>query len=118
MSIKVLEASAGSGKTYQLSMFYVKLALENPNNFKKILAITFTNAAVNEMKLRILDRLYSIANNNPNSLKEFKTFATGGKINGIFINQLSDDQISVAAKNVLYNILHNYQDFSVSTIDS
>lgn len=35
MSIKVLEASAGSGKTYQLSMFYVKLALENPNNFKK-----------------------------------------------------------------------------------
>ena len=68
MSIKVLEASAGSGKTYQLSMFYVKLALENPNNFKKILAITFTNAAVNEMKLRILDRLYSIANNNPNSL--------------------------------------------------
>jgi ATP-dependent exoDNAse (exonuclease V) beta subunit len=51
MSIKVLEASAGSGKTYQLSMFYVKLALENPNNFKKILAITFTNAAVNEMKV-------------------------------------------------------------------
>ena len=68
MSIKVLEASAGSGKTYQLSMFYVKLALENPNNFKKILAITFTNAAVNEMKLRILDRLYSIANNNPSHL--------------------------------------------------
>jgi len=118
MSIKVLEASAGSGKTYQLSMFYVKLALENPNNFKKILAITFTNAAVNEMKLRILDRLYSIANNNPNSLEEFKAFAIGGKINGIPINQLSNYQISGAAKNVLYNILHNYQDFSVSTIDS
>ena len=118
MSIKVLEASAGSGKTYQLSMFYVKLALENPNNFKKILAITFTNAAVNEMKLRILDRLYSIANNNPNSLEEFKDFAKGGKINGIPINQLSNYQISGAAKNVLYNILHNYQDFSVSTIDS
>ncbi len=118
MSIKVLEASAGSGKTYQLSMFYVKLALENPNNFKKILAITFTNAAVNEMKLRILDRLYSIANNNPNSLEEFKAFAKGGQINGKNITQLSDDDISGAAKNVLYNILHNYQDFSVSTIDS
>ncbi|MGB4749880.1 MAG: UvrD-helicase domain-containing protein [Bacteroidales bacterium] len=118
MSIKVLEASAGSGKTYQLSMFYVKLALENPNNFKKILAITFTNAAVNEMKLRILDKLYSIANKDQKSLNEFRAFAIGGKINGIPINQLSNDQISDAAKNVLYNILHNYQDFSVSTIDS
>ena len=118
MSIKVLEASAGSGKTYQLSMFYVKLALENPDKFKKILAITFTNAAVNEMKLRILDRLYSLANNDPKSLNEFKTFATDGKINGNHINQLSDAAIADAAKNVLYNILHNYQDFSVSTIDS
>ncbi|MDN5356248.1 MAG: hypothetical protein PWQ43_1190, partial [Rikenellaceae bacterium] len=34
MSIKVLEASAGSGKTYQLSMFYVKLALQSPEKFK------------------------------------------------------------------------------------
>jgi len=51
-------------------------------------------------------------------LKNFKAFAKGGQINGKNITQLSDDDISGAAKNVLYNILHNYQDFSVSTIDS
>jgi ATP-dependent helicase/nuclease subunit A len=118
MSIKILEASAGSGKTYQLSMFFVKLALESPEKFKRILAITFTNAAVNEMKVRILDRLYSLSIKNKKSLDEFKAFAPDGKINGAPINQSTDEDISTAAKNVLFNILHNYQDFSVSTIDS
>ena len=118
MSIKVLEASAGSGKTYQLSMFYVKLALESPEKFKKIVAITFTNAAVNEMKTRILDRLYNLSVKKPGSLEEFIAFANDSKINGKPISQLNDDEISTAAKNVLFNILHNYQDFNVSTIDS
>lgn len=118
MSIKILEASAGSGKTYQLSMFFVKLALESPEKFKRILAITFTNAAVNEMKVRILDRLYSLSIKNKKSLDEFRAFAPDGKINGSPINQSTDEDISTAAKNVLFNILHNYQDFSVSTIDS
>ena len=117
MSIKVLEASAGSGKTYQLSMFYVKLALQSPEKFKRIVAITFTNAAVNEMKTRILDRLYNLSIKKPGSLEEFIAFANNSKINGKPISQLNDDEISTAAKNVLLNILHNYQDFNVSTID-
>lgn len=118
MSIKILEASAGSGKTFQLSMFYVKLALESPDNFKRIVAITFTNAAVNEMKTRILDRLYNLSIKKPGSLKEFIAFANDSKINGKPISQSTDDDISTAAKKVLFNILHNYQDFNVSTIDS
>ena len=118
MSIKVLEASAGSGKTFQLSMFYVKLALESPENFKRIVAITFTNAAVNEMKTRILDRLYNLSVKKPGSLEEFIAFANDSNINGKPISQLTEDDISSAAKNVLFNILHNYQDFNVSTIDS
>ena len=118
MSIKILEASAGSGKTYQLSMFYVKLALQSPEKFKRIVAITFTNAAVNEMKTRILDRLYNLSIKKPGSLEEFIAFANNSKINGKPISQLNDDEISTAAKNVLLNILHNYQDFNVSTIDS
>lgn len=51
-------------------------------------------------------------------MEEFIAFANNSKINGKPISQLNDDEISTAAKNVLLNILHNYQDFNVSTIDS
>ena len=53
----IYNASAGSGKTFTLVKEYLKLLLASGNNqnFRKILAITFTNKAVNEMKGRILD---------------------------------------------------------------
>ena len=50
----IYKSSAGSGKTYTLAKNYIKLALKSPFNFKKILAVTFTNKAANEMKERIL----------------------------------------------------------------
>jgi ATP-dependent helicase/nuclease subunit A len=51
----IYRSSAGSGKTYQLAMEFVALAVKNPNLFNKILAVTFTNKATREMKERILD---------------------------------------------------------------
>lgn len=48
-----LEASAGSGKTFMLSVRYVALVLQG-NDISKILALTFTNKAANEMKERII----------------------------------------------------------------
>ena len=50
---KIYNASAGSGKTHTLTKAYLKIALSATGRFKKILAITFTNKAVNEMKHRI-----------------------------------------------------------------
>ncbi|WP_180380030.1 RecB-like helicase [Campylobacter sp. P0109] len=49
-----LEASAGSGKTFALSVRYIALLLKG-NHPSKILALTFTNKAANEMKHRITD---------------------------------------------------------------
>ena len=49
-----LEASAGSGKTFALSVRYIALLLQG-NHPRKILALTFTNKAANEMKHRITD---------------------------------------------------------------
>ena len=52
----VVTASAGSGKTFRLVFEYLRFALVDPaENYKKILAITFTNKATKEMKSRILD---------------------------------------------------------------
>ena len=59
--LKVLSASAGSGKTFRLAVEYIKLLIENPVNYKYILAVTFTNKATSEMKDRILTQLYGIA---------------------------------------------------------
>lgn len=52
--LTVYKASAGSGKTFTLAVEYIKLLINNPNCFKNILAVTFTNKATEEMKERIL----------------------------------------------------------------
>ncbi|WP_375325804.1 UvrD-helicase domain-containing protein [Flagellimonas sp. GZD32] len=110
---KIYSASAGSGKTYALAKTYIKLLLFNdsPNKFRQILAITFTNKAVDEMKTRVLENLYDFAQE-----KEQR------KHNGLFLQlceelQISEEQLQKRAKVVLKRILHNYSFFEISTID-
>ena len=89
----VYSASAGSGKTYRLTMEYLKLALGEGRQvketdtfsgtyFRNILAITFTNAAANDMKERILREVSGIAQKDPKSdrfLAELTAELTGKK---------------------------------------
>ena len=58
--LTVYKASAGSGKTFTLATEYIKLLIRNPLNYRQILAVTFTNKATEEMKMRILSQLYGI----------------------------------------------------------
>ncbi len=105
--LTIYKASAGSGKTFQLVVEYLKLLLKNSYNYKHILAVTFTNKATNEMKTRILEQLYLLASNREsNYIKELQTETISEKI------------IRVNARIVLKNILHDYNRFSISTIDS
>ena len=65
-NFKVYRSSAGSGKTYALSLNYIVLALKGSGNsyinyYKRILAITFTNKAAAEMKERILRYLFTLS---------------------------------------------------------
>ena len=59
MSYTIYNASAGSGKTYSLVKAYLQIVLSTPNveQFRQLLAITFTNKAVFEMKNRIIELL-------------------------------------------------------------
>jgi ATP-dependent helicase/nuclease subunit A len=108
--IEILKASAGSGKTWNLAKTYIELLLENddPFAYRHILAVTFTNKATDEMKGRILKELHTLASDTENSsyLKEFvpSRFPTKAAL---------QDKSSA----VLYNILHDYSAFAVSTID-
>ena len=59
-SLLIYKASAGSGKTFTLATEYISLVVINPQNYRKILAVTFTNKATEEMKMRIISQLYGI----------------------------------------------------------
>ncbi len=110
---KIYNASAGSGKTFTLTKEYLKIILASSSNrsFRQILAITFTNKAVNEMKQRILGSLFDFGETN--SLKEASP---------MFLTiseelQMSAEDLQQKAKKTLKEILHNYAFFDVSTID-
>jgi ATP-dependent exoDNAse (exonuclease V) beta subunit len=101
-----LSASAGSGKTFTLTQLYLRRALLYPDAFKGILAITFTNKAANELKDRIIEKLRKLAlSENLKAEDEALGFTDVQKLRE-------------SAQASLNQILHNYDDFQVSTIDS
>jgi len=115
MNFAVYKSSAGSGKTHTLVKEYIRLVIENPEKYRNILAITFTNKAANEMKSRILSYLKTLSqfpvqkesNLIADLLKDISD-STG----------LDEQSISKHAGSALSLILHNYSNFAVSTIDS
>jgi ATP-dependent exoDNAse (exonuclease V) beta subunit len=107
-TLTIYSASAGSGKTFKLAGIYLAHLFRSKYNYRKILAVTFTNKATAEMKSRILDQLYSIASGGksdylPGLVKE------SGK---------SEDILRKEAKEILFTILHDFSRFSVCTIDA
>ena len=106
---KIIDASAGSGKTFSLaSSVILKILTGDEDSYKKILALTFTNNSANEMKKRILEELKQISTEPSKSL----VFQTSGLRELFSINS-----IKRKAKRILNKILHNFSFFQVSTID-
>lgn len=112
----VYTASAGSGKTFRLTLEYLKIALQNPSyKFKRILAITFTVKATNEMKARIVDACKTIAEMDitPLSVRNKAIFEQ-------LVEETNFDEreLQERASSLYKQLLHNYGDFAISTIDS
>ncbi len=108
--LQIYKASAGSGKTHLLTQSFLKLAFESPDSFSKILAVTFTNKAAEEMKTRIIEEINNIIDNreeSPHFTYIKKCFSEKSE------NQIVNDAILIRD-----NILHSYSRFNVSTIDS
>ena len=114
-TFQVYKSSAGSGKTFSLTVEYLKLALVNPSDFGRIMAITFTIKASQEMKSRILEATSAIALSREQPL-EGRNLAIYDKL----LKQLDFDanELVKKATELQKEILHNYADFAISTIDS
>lgn len=120
----VQKASAGSGKTYQLALNYIRMALGEAdshtgryklyyphahNRHREILAVTFTNKATEEMKSRIIKELGSLADVNARSNYRQTLLSDFG---------VDAQTLAKAAGAALYDILFDYGNFHVSTIDA
>jgi ATP-dependent helicase/nuclease subunit A len=108
--LNIYKASAGSGKTFALTLAYLKLLYTLPGIYRHILAVTFTNKAAGEMKQRILGSLHCLSRPDERGceeeLKQLKE-ATGQ----------DEAQIRGRAGVLLNEILNDYSGFSVGTID-
>ncbi|MFC2111838.1 UvrD-helicase domain-containing protein, partial [Bacteroidota bacterium] len=101
------KASAGSGKTYTLARDFISLVITDPELYRHVLAVTFTNKATDEMKNRILDELYKLSRGESSPMMDFIATENG----------LSSDEVSGRAEIILETILHNYSRFHIETID-
>lgn len=125
--LSILKASAGSGKTFRLTKEYIIMLLGNKVNGKyvlnksasnahrAILAITFTNAATEEMKQRIVQELAVLAhietdNGTPRTSDYLSDLLT--------LFQCTPDELVNASRQALTRLLFDFNYFHISTIDS
>lgn len=110
--IFLVEASAGSGKTYTLTLRILQFLLSDkiPNNkLTNILGVTFTNNSAKDMKRQVLDKLKSLR-------LGLLEAGTAGYISDIVtFGRLEPVK---AAERLIDGILSNYHDFQIMTIDS
>ena len=113
---EIYKASAGSGKTFLLSIHYLTLVLENPEVCFRVLGLTFTNKAAKELKERILFFLGLLAQLPDYHKDELKaSILKNLKNEGWNIDERQTQQKALTA---LQYILHHYTYFSISTIDA
>ncbi len=107
-TLTIYNASAGSGKTYTLAAVYLSHIFKSRHNYRRILAVTFTNKATAEMKSRILENLYRLGSGQKSDYLDDLIRSTAK----------TEEWIRSEAKIIMNSILHDYSRFSVSTIDS
>lgn len=112
-AFSIYDASAGSGKTFNLVKEYLKIILTAKKNdaYRSILAITFTNKAVHEMKSRVVGSLSEFIKEQPSE-------------KALQLMQVLQEELSISAaeiktksQEIIKHIIHNYAAFDISTID-
>lgn len=113
----VINASAGSGKTYTLVQRLLMICLRYPNQpdaIRTVIALTFTNKAANEMKERILFYLGEFVKDNYSENQDLKNIQEALAQQGY---RITLDDLKQRSQNVLDYILHHYSTLNIGTID-
>lgn len=116
-SYTVINASAGSGKTYALVQRLLMICLRYPNqqqSIRNILALTFTNKAANEMKERILSWLGNFSAKDYAENTDLKNIQKAFEEQGL---KITIDELHDRSKKLLDYVLHNYSTLNIGTID-
>ncbi|WP_316750090.1 UvrD-helicase domain-containing protein [Pedobacter gandavensis] len=108
--LKILQASAGSGKTFSLTAHYLTLLLSGETKYREILAVTFTNKATEEMKTRIMEVLKGFALGQED-VESYRVLVLKAH------PDLNKALLQERSEKIYKRILHDYSRFSVSTID-
>lgn len=114
---KVINASAGSGKTYALVQNLLAICLKfpsQPDKIRNILALTFTNKAANEMKHRIIEWLKDFSGTDFETNQDLVNIQKKLKEQGF---DISLSELHIRSKNILDYILHHYSTLNIGTID-
>lgn len=111
MPFKIYRSSAGSGKTFTLVKEYLRIILssDRPDQYRSILAVTFTNKAAEEMKSRVFESLIKLSKEN--SEADAMTAALIQEIG------ISETVLRNRAELTLQHMLHHYSDVSIYTFD-
>lgn len=109
--LTVYRASAGAGKTFRLVVEYIKLLMLRPDEYKYILAVTFTKKATQEMKIRILSQLYGLREGLSSSDDYLERISEE-------MGNMPKEEIRKKAGIALGMILKDYGHFRIETIDS
>ena len=103
----ILKASAGTGKTYRLSLEFIANLIRGIN-YKNIVVMTFTKKATAEIKERIYDFLHQIAFDEGNGAELEKNLKEIYKF---------DDLNKKELQNIYFEMIRNKEDIRISTID-
>ena len=119
--LTVYKASAGAGKTFRLAVEYIKHVIISPLRYESILAVTFTNKATEEMKMRIISQLYGLSHRLQSSSKYMeiivKELHERNEEQPFTDEPITDEFVARRAEIALRNILHKYHSFRIETID-
>lgn len=101
----LIEASAGTGKTWTLTALYARLLLERELSVGQILVVTYTTAATAELRERIRARL-----------AELLALYEGGQSGDDFLNELHRRHPGEAARRRLLLAVHGFDEAAIFTI--
>jgi exodeoxyribonuclease V beta subunit len=103
----LIEASAGTGKTYNITGVFIRLLIEQKATLEQILVVTFTRMAIKELKERVLNLLRKV----------LRAIETGKSFDDPFLEGILNSKLQrEKASAIIRDAIRNFDDARIYTI--